>query len=72
MKISLNKWSVTDQYLSLGLILDHGGPITFGLLRVNVDDPEIEMLADELIQAIARGKRRERRHLRPVETEPLF
>lgn len=72
MKISLNKWSVTDQYLTLGLVLDYGGPIRFSMLRLRVDDPEVEVLADELVQAIARGKRRERRHLQPVETEPLF
>lgn len=72
MKVSLNKWSVTDRYVTLGLVLDYGGPIRFSMLRLRVDDPEVELLVDEAVQAIARGKRREARHLRPVETEPLF
>lgn len=72
MKVSLNKWSVTDQYVTLGLVLDYGGPIRFSTLKLRTDDPEVEMLVDEAVQAIARGKVRESRHLRPVETEPLF
>ena len=72
MKQSLQAWSVTENRISLGTVIDHGGPIQFGFIALDWHDEQVRALVDQAAAELARIRKREHENQAEVITMPLF
>lgn len=72
MKQAFSTYAVTDNRISIGTVIDHGGPISFGSVFLDWDDPQVRAMVRAASDTLARIEARESRDQGEVITMPMF